>query len=243
MPTVLILGATSDVAKALAYDYAANGCHIQLAGRNLANLETIKTDIEIRANVSATVHAFDANNQEAILKYFESLLPLPDIAIAVFGYLGETEKALSNWEEAVNIINGNYTGAVAIFNVLATRFAQRKSGVLVGISSVAGDRGRQSNFMYGSAKAGFTSYLSGLRNWLYPHGVHVLTVKPGFIYTRMTAGLKLPALLTANPAQVSVSIKKAVDRKRNVIYVKWFWRYIMVIITMIPEGIFKRLKL
>jgi short-subunit dehydrogenase len=243
MPTILILGATSDVAKALAHKYAAAQYNIQLAGRNMANLETIKKDIEIRWNVTVTTHAFDANNAEQIQHSFNALLPLPDMAIAVFGYLGETEKALVQWEESANIINGNYTGAVAVFNVLATRFAQRKSGVLVGISSVAGERGRQSNFMYGSAKAGFTAYLSGLRNWLYPHGVHVLTVKPGFIYTRMTAGLKLPALLTATPAQVSASIKKAVDRKKNVIYTKWFWRYIMMVIKLIPEGIFKKLKL
>lgn len=243
MPTILLLGATSDVAKALAHQYAAANYDIQLAGRNALHLDTLKKDIEIRWNVPVSTIIFDAGDYDGIYQNFSVLLPLPDIAIAVFGYLGDTEKALFDWKESAKIIEGNYSGAVAVFNVLATRFAERKSGVLVGISSVAGERGRQSNFIYGSSKAGFTAYLSGLRNWLYPMGVHVLTVKPGFIFTRMTAELNLPSLLTATPAQVATHIKKATDRKSNVIYTKWFWRYIMMVIKCIPEALFKKLKL
>jgi short-subunit dehydrogenase len=113
----------------------------------------------------------------------------------------------------------------------------------VGISSVAGNRGRQSNYIYGSAKAGFTAYLSGLRNKLYHSKVHVLTVLPGFVNTRMTENLNLPKLLTAQPDEVGAAIYKAVKNKKDVLYVKWFWRWIMLIITSIPESMFKKRKL
>ena len=108
---------------------------------------------------------------------------------------------------------------------------------------MAGERGRQSNYFYGSAKAGFTAYLSGLRNRLFREGVQVLTVKPGFVYTRMTEAMTLPALVTATPEQVADAIYKGVLKKKNVIYVKWFWRWIMLLIKMIPETVFKKMKL
>jgi short-subunit dehydrogenase len=121
--------------------------------------------------------------------------------------------------------------------------AARKSGTIIGISSVAGERGRMSNYLYGSAKAGFTAYLSGLRNRLFHTGVHVMSVQPGFVYTRMTESLTLPPLLTAKPEQVAADIYKAAAGGKNVIYTKWFWRYIMLIIKSIPEFMFKKLKL
>ena len=108
---------------------------------------------------------------------------------------------------------------------------------------MAGERGRQSNYLYGSAKAGFTAYLSGLRNRLFREGVHVTTIQPGFVYTRMTENLKLPALLTAKPEDVAATVYSAVKNKKNVVYVKWFWRWIMLIIKSIPEFMFKKLKL
>ena len=121
--------------------------------------------------------------------------------------------------------------------------ASSGEGTIVGISSVAGDRGRQSNYIYGSAKAAFTAYLSGLRNDMYHKGVHVLTVKPGFVATRMTEHLDLPGPITAQPDEVADKIIKGIEKKKNIIYVRWMWRYIMLIITLIPEFIFKRLKM
>jgi decaprenylphospho-beta-D-erythro-pentofuranosid-2-ulose 2-reductase len=115
--------------------------------------------------------------------------------------------------------------------------------VITGISSVDGARGRQSNYLYGSAKAGFTAYLEGLRNRLYHQKVHVLSVQPGFVDTRMTEGMPLPPLLTATPGLVAEAVYKAIKKKRNIIYVKWFWRWIMLIIRNIPEPVFKKLKL
>jgi decaprenylphospho-beta-D-erythro-pentofuranosid-2-ulose 2-reductase len=116
-------------------------------------------------------------------------------------------------------------------------------GRIIGVSSVAGERGRQSNYFYGSAKAGFTAYLSGLRNRLFPACVQVLTVHPGFVTTAMTQNMKLPAILTAHPDEVAEDILRAVNKGRDVIYTKWFWRYIMCLIRLIPENLFKRLAL
>jgi short-subunit dehydrogenase len=127
--------------------------------------------------------------------------------------------------------------------LLANGFEARGSGTLIGISSVAGDRGRATNYAYGAAKAGFTAWLSGLRNRLAKRGVHVMTVLPGFVETRMTAGMDLPAKLTAKPAEVADAIYRGTQSGRNVIYVKPVWALIMAIIRNIPERVFKRLKL
>lgn len=146
-------------------------------------------------------------------------------------------------EACLQVVNTNYTAAVLALNHLMLRMEKRGSGTIAGISSVAGERGRMSNFIYGSAKAGLTAYLSGLRNRGYHTGVHVITVKPGFIRTAMTAGLPLPQPLTAEPEQVASDIVRAIKRKKNVIYSLWFWKYIMWLIRNIPEGVFMRRKL
>lgn len=243
MPTVLILGAGSDMAVAIARQFAGNKYDIQLAARNAASLSALAQDLRIRYQVNASAHTFDATDFASHAAFYTSLPVAPDITIAVFGYLGLQEKGQSDWNEAVRILHTNYTGAVSILNIVAEDYAIRGHGTIVGISSVAGERGRQSNYLYGSAKAGFTAYLSGLRNRLFHKGVHVLTVKPGFVYTRMTENLKTPASLTAQPQEVAKDIYKAVIAKKDLIYTKWFWRYIMLIIKSIPEGIFKKLKL
>ena len=138
----------------------------------------------------------------------------------------------------------NYIGCASILEEAARKMLEKGKGTIIGVSSVAGDRGRASNYYYGSAKAGFTAYLSGLRNRLCKQGIHVCTVKPGFVYTAMTEGMKLNPLLTAKPEKVAKDIyKKAYQRQRNVVYTKWFWRWIMRIITSIPEFIFKKLSL
>ncbi|MVT11215.1 SDR family oxidoreductase [Chitinophaga tropicalis] len=243
MPVVLILGAGSDMAVAIARQFAGKKYDIQLAARNVASLAALEQDVKIRYGVAASSHAFDATDFGSHPAFYQSLPVKPDITICVFGYLGAQEKAQSDWTEAARIIHTNYTGAVSILNIVAEDYAARGAGTIVGISSVAGERGRQSNYIYGSAKAGFTAYLSGLRNRLFHKGVHVLSVQPGFVYTRMTENLPLPPLLTAQPQQVAKDVFNAVKAKKNVIYTKWFWRYIMLIIKSIPEAIFKKLKL
>jgi short-subunit dehydrogenase len=243
MPTVLILGAASDIAIALARKYAAEGHSLQLAARNVSRLGPLQSDCTIRHSVSCTLHEFDAGQPATHAAFFAALPAPPDITIAVFGYLGQQTLAQSDWEECYRILQVNYVGAVSILNIVADAYESREHGIIAGISSVAGERGRLSNYFYGSAKAGFTAYLSGLRNCLYHKKVHVLTVQPGFVYTRMTENMPLPALLTATPEEVANAIVKAIAAKKNVLYVKWFWRWIMSIIRNIPESIFKKLKL
>lgn len=238
--SVLILGATSDVGKALALHYSKMGYAIILAARNTNEVQTY---IQDWSSKQIQVVPFEATDFAGHQAWVKNLPLLPTISICVFGYLGDHEKARTNWSEAHRIIDANYTGAVSILNRLALEYEKQGSGCIVGISSVAGDRGRQSNFIYGSAKAGFTAYLSGLRNSLFKEGVHVLTVKPGFINTKMTVGLNLPKVITASPAQVAKRIYNGIHSKKNVIYVLPIWFWIMLVIKAIPEFIFKRLKL
>jgi decaprenylphospho-beta-D-erythro-pentofuranosid-2-ulose 2-reductase len=243
MPTVLILGAASDMAIAIAEKFASAGFNIQLAARNVERLQPLQSDLAIKYTSRVSIHEFDALSFNSHAAFFEELNPKPDVTICVFGYLGDNEKAAADWNKAEKIIHTNYTGAVSILNVAATYYASVKEGTIVGIASVAGERGRQSNYLYGSAKAGFMAYLSGLRNRLFREGVHVVTVQPGFVYTKMTEDLTLPKMLTAKPEEVAETVYLAVVKRKNIVYVKWFWRWIMMIIRSIPEFIFKKLKL
>lgn len=243
MPTVLLLGASSDMAIAIARKFASHKYNVQLAARNTSALQALQSDISIRYNVQCTLHEFDALNYSSHGSFFEQLPVRPDVTVCIFGYLGEAEKARHDWKEAERILHTNYTGAVSILDRVADNYAAAKNGTIVGISSVAGERGRQSNYHYGSAKAGFTAYLSGLRNRLFHDGVHVVSVQPGFVYTRMTENLQLPKLLTGTPEDVANTVYNAVKNKSNVVYVKWFWRWIMLIIKSIPEFMFKKMKM
>ncbi len=243
MPTVLILGATSDIGFAIAKKFASEKYDVQLAARNKELLKPLQSDLQIRYGVSCSVHSFDAMHFDTHQSFYNELSPKPDIAVYVVGYMNDNEKVINNQDETLKTIHSNYTGAVCVLNLIAKDFASRQAGTIVGISSVAGNRGRQSNYIYGSAKAGFTAYLSGLRNKLYHEGVHVMTVLPGFVYTKMTEHLQLPMLLTAKPEEVAGAIYAGVKARRNTVYVKWFWRWIMFIITSVPESIFKKKKL
>lgn len=243
MSTVLILGATSDMAIAIAKEFASHNYNVQLAARKPDQLKALQSDLSVRYNAQSTLHYFDALDYSSHRNFFESLDPKPDVTISVFGLLGEAEKARTDWNEALRIIQSNYVGAVSILDIVANHYASQKRGTIVGISSVAGERGRQSNYHYGSAKAGFTAYLSGLRNRLYHEGVHVMTVQPGFTNTRMTENLKLPPLVTGEPKDVAQAVYRGVNNKTNVIYVKWMWRWIMFLIRTIPESMFKKMKM
>ncbi len=160
------------------------------------------------------------------------------------GYLGEgTEEGLYDRKNTERIIDINYAKLVPILNFFAEKMERKRAGTMIVLSSVAGDRGRQSNFIYGSAKAAMTAYLSGLRNYLYSRKVHVMTVKPGFMETKMTEGLPLNPMLTASPKQAATAIYNAYKKGKNVAYVLPVWAIIMMIIRNIPEFIFKKLKM
>ncbi|MFT3746789.1 MAG: SDR family oxidoreductase [Agriterribacter sp.] len=243
MSVVLILGATSDMGKAIARKFAEHQYDVQLACRSTAALLPFVSDINIRYGVKCGSYAFDATDFSSHEKFYNSLPVKPDVVICVFGYMNDNEATIASQEETLRTINTNYTGAVTILNIIAADFAGRKQGTIAGISSVAGERGRQSNYIYGSSKAGFTAYLSGLRNKLYKSNVHVVTILPGFVYTKMTEHLNTPKLLTANPEDVAASVYNAVKQRKNIVYIKWFWRWIMLIIKSIPESIFKKKEL
>ena len=167
-----------------------------------------------------------------------------DLLFCATGYLGlSTEEGLYDKKNTEKIIDINYSKLVPVLNFFAEKMERQRSGTLIVLSSVAGERGRQSNFIYGSAKAGLTAYLSGLRNYLFAKKVHVITVKPGFMDTKMTEGLPLNPKLTATPKQAANSIYKAYKSQKNVAYVLPIWEVIMLIIRNIPEFIFKKLKL
>lgn len=241
--SVLIIGARSDIAIAIAHQYAAEGYSLQLAVRQSVEMEKNQSDLELRYRIAVSIHEFDALATNTHEGFLDSLPELPVIAISAVGYMGDQNESEESIEATIRVLRSNFEGPVSIFTLLANRFESRGNGTLVGISSVAGERGRATNYVYGSAKAGFTAYLSGLRNRLASKGVHVVTVLPGFVATQMTENMDLPKRLTAQPEDVAKSIFHAVERNGNVIYVYSIWRLIMMIIRTIPEQFFKRLKL
>jgi short-subunit dehydrogenase len=241
--TVLILGAASDMARAIARAFAAEGHAIQLAARNPERLERDRADLETRYGVAVSLHAFDAVDLGSHAGFLDSLPALPDIAVCAVGAMGTQAENAANPEIGAEVMRANFEGPAAILGHLANAMEARGSGTLVGISSVAGERGRASNYVYGAAKAGFTAYLSGLRNRLATRGVHVVTVLPGFVATAMTEGMDLPDALTAQPAEVGRAVVAAVRKGRDVIYVRPVWRIVMAVIRAIPERIFKKTSL
>ena len=243
MSYVLIIGAKSDIAIALARKYAENNYSLYLAARQVNELEVIAKDITIRTQQSVKCVELDVLDYPLHQAFYEALPEKPIGVISAVGYLGVQDMAQDDFVEVQKIINTNYTGVVSILNIIANDFEQRKSGFIVAISSVAGDRGRKSNYIYGSAKAALSTYLSGLRNRLYSANVHVLTVKPGFVNTKMTEGLNLPAKLTSQPKSVANDIFIAQQKKQNILYTLWLWKWIMLIIRHIPEWKFKAMSL
>jgi len=241
---VLILGATSAIARGAACAFARRGHALYLAARDLPELERIAADLTIRYAVPVRCGVFDAEAYATHNDFLDGVVRemkgLSGVLLAS-GYMGDP-LAAREFESASRVIAINFTGAASILGLCADYMEQSKQGFIIGITSVAGDRGRQSNYVYGAAKGGLSLFLQGLRNRLYPAGVQVLTVKPGFVDTAMTFGM--PGLfLVASPTDIGERIVKSLEGRKNVVYLPWFWRYIMLIIRSIPETLFKRLKL
>jgi decaprenylphospho-beta-D-erythro-pentofuranosid-2-ulose 2-reductase len=242
--SALILGARSDIARACAHRLAADGFAVlMLAARDPETLAADAEDLRIRHQGQVSTHAFDVLDTAGFAGFLDGLGLLPDVAVCAVGLLGEQAESAADPEVAARVMRTNFEGPALILGLIATRMEARGRGVIVGISSVAGERGRASNYIYGAAKAGFTAYLSGLRNRLARRGVQVVTVIPGFVATRMTAGMDLNPRLTAQPDEVAVAISNAIDRGRDVVWVRPVWRVIMAIIRALPEPVFKRTKL
>lgn len=237
---VVILGARSDIGRALARAYAAAGCSIVLAARRAAELDADANDLRLRYGVAVSAAEFDVTAGTAD-KFFTGLTEPPGTVVLVAGLLGDQAKSTVDDREAARVLETNFSGAARW--LLAAARVMKAGGTIIGISSVAGDRGRASNFVYGSAKAGLTAFLSGLRASLGARGIHVMTVKPGFVDTRMTEGMNTPKLLTAKPEDVARAVIGAQRRAQDVVYVRSIWRPMMWAIRAIPEGLFKRLPL
>lgn len=233
----------SDIGRSIAHTYGKAGWSLVLAARHPSRLDQDAADLHLRYGVAVVTVAFDVTDTRSHKTFMDHMVGLPETVICVVGLLGMQADAARNWPDAERILLTNYVGPVSILGEVANRMEARGHGCLIGISSVAGDRGRASNYLYGSAKAGLSAFLSGLRNRLDGVGVRVITVKPGFVETAMTRGMPLPKLLTAQPEEVAQAIFSAQLRGRDVIYVRAVWRVIMLIIRLIPEGIFKRLPL
>jgi decaprenylphospho-beta-D-erythro-pentofuranosid-2-ulose 2-reductase len=241
---LLILGANSDVAQEIAKIFAQREhADLALASRNLPLLEKSCTDLQIRYGVKAQPFLFNAADYGAHRAFYDNLDPKPDGLVLAFGYLGDQQLAEKDFQEAQKIIATNFIGAVSILEIIAADFAQRQQGFIIALSSVAGARGRKSNYMYGSAKGALTIYLSGLRNRLYTNKVRVISVLPGMIRTKMTAHLDLPDRLLADPEEIAEDVYSGFKKGKDIIYSKWYWRLIMAAIKSIPEKIFKTMNL
>jgi decaprenylphospho-beta-D-erythro-pentofuranosid-2-ulose 2-reductase len=238
---VLILGATSHIGFATAGYFAANGWNVCLAARDEAALKRNAADIAARSGTDVPIRKLDILDTASFDRFVEDLPQLPDTVVCVIGLFGDQRSGETDLAQGSIIMRTNFEGPALLLGCFAEAFVKRKSGTIIGVSSVAGDRGRASNYIYGSAKAGFTAFLSGLRNRLARSDVHVVTVKPGFVDTRMTAGMKLPRALTARPEEVAAAIFRANQKKPNVVYVRRIWFFIMSIVVSLPEPLFKRI--
>lgn len=240
----LILGATSSMARALSRKLAARGAALLLAGRDMDDLEATAADCRHRGAAWAEPIRFDARDS-ATFEPILSRMAAAEGTLKAAVFVGSMpEQALIDADPSVidGVVTDSFTGPARLIHALAPMLEERGSGTIVGVGSVAGDRGRVGNYVYGTAKAGFHTYMSGLRNRLTRSGAHAVTVKPGFVDTAMTWGLD-GMFLVAPPEAVADAILKAERKRKNIIYTPFFWRYIMTIIRAIPEPIFKKLSI
>jgi len=245
MKRILIIGATSAIAEAVAREFARRGDALVLVARDSQRLQAVAEDLRIRGALGCVTLLFDAralDQHSALVDEATQRLGGLDYALIAHGTLSDPRAC----EQSVGLLYREFTinalSTMTLCTHLANQFEARGSGVIAVISSVAGDRGRQSNYVYGAAKAALSAFTSGLRQRLYPKGVAVVTIKPGFVSTPMTAAFPKNALW-ASPAAVARDIVRAIDRGTPVLYTPWFWRPIMALIRALPERSFRRLRL
>lgn len=242
---ILVLGATSGIAEACIHQWANRGDHLFLVARNSNRLAAVAADASTRGAgfVDTAVADLDRTEHHAdLLAHAVNSLGGLDVAYVALGVLGDQPKAERSFHDAAHIIHTNYTAPVSLLTWLANYCAQRHAGTLAVLSSVAGERGRKSNYVYGSSKAGLTAFVDGLRNRIDREGVRVMTIKPGPVKTSMTAGMKGQEGF-ADVNKVAASLVKAIDQGQDVVYVPGKWRVIMSVIRLIPERVFKKLNL
>jgi short-subunit dehydrogenase len=246
MKKVLIIGATSSIATACARLWAEQGNEFFLVARNNEKLKQTAADLRARGAKAVTLHTMDATDfaaHPAMLASCLGALQQIDIALIAHGTLPDQKACEQDVGMALQEFSNNGTSVIALMTLLANQFEKQHCGTLAVISSVAGDRGRPSNYLYGTAKAAVSTFCEGLRARLFKVGVHVIDIKPGFVDTPMTQGLPLPAGLVAKPEQVAQRIVKGIEHKVGVLYTPGFWALIMTIIKLIPCVIFKRINI
>ena len=242
---VLIVGATSAIASETARAYAEGGARLFLTGRNAAKLASVADDLRVRGAAGVHTAVLDVAqipHQAQVIDSAVAALGGLDVALIAHGTLpvqSVCEKQVADTLEALHV---NFTATVALLTVLANYFESQHSGCIAVITSVAGDRGRQSNYVYGAAKGGVERFLQGLRNRLHASGVAVVTIKPGFVDTPMTEGVRKTPLF-ASARRVGRGVHRAIEHRRDVVYIPWFWRPVMMVIRGLPERLFKRLHL
>ncbi len=245
MKKILIIGATSAIAEASARLWAKEGDRLYLIARNEERLQAMSSDLKLRGAESVEYAVLDANEfdrHESAIDAAILAMDGIDIVLVAHGTLGDQKACERDFGLALKELNTNALSVISFLTHLANRFEAQKHGTIAVIGSVAGDRGRQSNYVYGTAKGAVTIFLQGLRQRLYKSGVHVLTVKPGFVDTPMTKDFK-KGLLWAKPESIAQDIAKGINQRRSEIYTPWFWRYIMFVICAIPNKIFNRISL
>jgi len=247
MSTTLIIGATSAMAEQAARRFAADGDRLVLAARDTERLVQIADDLQIRGAESVTcLPAFDASNSDSVQNFSKRLLDLEgmiDCVLIAHGHLPDQKESEEHTWTSLKELQINFISTVQLCTVLANRLEKQGHGTLAVISSVAGLRGRQSNYVYGAAKGGLNTFLQGLRNRLASKNVRVLTLLPGFVDTPMTAELEKGPLFVSAETAGTLIHKAITKRKADVIYIPFFWQFIMWIIRAIPERIFKKLNL
>lgn len=245
MNGALIIGATSAIAVAAARRFAADGTPLVLVARDGEKLETMAADLKVRGARTVETITLDVRQTDRLAEVVDAafaVLPTIDLVLVAHGTLVDQEAAECDVATALEGIQVNFTSVVALLTLIAPRLQKAGRGTIAVIGSVAGDRGRRKNFVYGAAKGGLDVYLSGLRNSLASSGVRVVTIKPGFVDTPMTAHLPKNALFAA-PETVGDGIYAAIRGGRDVVYLPWWWRPIMSVIKAIPEVVFKRLNI
>ncbi len=247
MNNIIIFGATSAIAEATAREWVGRGCSLFLIARNAAKLDAVRDDLRVRAVPGQRIETAladldDFSRHAALIEEVDHALGGIDVALIAHGSLPEQAECERSVQRTLAEMTTNALSVVSLLTLLANYFERRGRGTIVAISSVAGDRGRQSNYVYGSAKGMVSLFLQGLRNRLYRKGIAVVTIKPGFVDTPMTAQFK-KNFLWASPESVARDIVRHVERGKDVIYVPWFWRYVMLLLRAIPERWFKRLRL
>ncbi|MFH1067174.1 MAG: SDR family oxidoreductase [bacterium] len=242
----LIFGATSAIATEFVQAQAARGAgSFFLVGRNAARLQAVADHFKVVKGLNIGLKAihFDRQNEvAAAVEEARKFLSGLDVVLIANGSLPDQKKCEQDYGTAETEIMANFLSVISVLTIVANEFEKQKHGSIAVISSVAGDRGRQSNYIYGAAKGGLSVFLQGLRNRLAKVNVQVLTIKPGFVDTPMTAHLP-KGILFAKPSRVAKGIVRAIEKGRDEVYLPCFWRWIMLIIRSIPECVFKKLRL